>query len=165
MDLTSTSSLRRQCECRGLWPCRRRRWCLETESRWFASGTSVCQTLVASFSSSCRFCKATRIYRPASALPVVELPQTMEPPWPAGTQDVQEYPSPSSFCGRLVQVRACSVHDLRDNSQPNSDWAEVEIATNPWPIHLRDPCKTCPHLLDHLLELQRSLRLWNRAKI
>ena len=38
------------------------------DSRWFASGTSVCRTLVASFSSSCRFCKATRIYRPVSAL-------------------------------------------------------------------------------------------------
>ena len=43
MDLTSTSSLRRQCECRGLWPCRQRRRCLGTESRWFASGTSVCR--------------------------------------------------------------------------------------------------------------------------
>ena len=69
MDLTSTSSLRRQCECRGLWPCRRRRRRLGAESRWFASGTSVCRTLVASFSSSCRFCKATRIFSTCFSTP------------------------------------------------------------------------------------------------
>ena len=68
---------------------------------------------------------------------------------------------PSSFCGRLVQVRACSVHDLRDDSQPNSDWAEVGIATNPWPFHLRD---TCPRLLDYLFELQRRRCWWNWTK-
>ena len=72
--------------------------------------------------------------------PVVELPQTTEPPWPAGTQDMQECWSPSSFCGQLVQVRACSVRDLRDNRQPN----RIDLKSESRPIHGHFICETGP---------------------